>query len=52
MGFIKDLKAYANVIKERDPAIKSDFEVLLYPSFNALRAYKKAHTSIYAIKRI
>ncbi|MBE5940345.1 MAG: serine O-acetyltransferase [Lachnospiraceae bacterium] len=43
MGFFKDWKEEAKVIRERDPAIKSDWEVLLYPSFRALRAYKKAH---------
>ncbi len=43
MGFFKDWKEEAKVIRERDPAIKSDWEVLLYPCFKALRAYKKAH---------
>ncbi len=43
MGFFKDWKEEAKIIRERDPAIKSDWEVLLYPSFKALRAYKKAH---------
>ncbi|MCR4611242.1 MAG: serine O-acetyltransferase [Lachnospiraceae bacterium] len=32
-----------NVIKERDPAIKSKWEVLLYPSFKAMMKYRKAH---------
>ena len=33
----------AAIIRERDPAIKSDWEVLLYPSFWAIRKYRKAH---------
>lgn len=43
MGFFKDWKEEAKIIRERDPAIKSDWEVLLYPCFKALRSYKKAH---------
>lgn len=31
------------VIKERDPAIKTDKEVYLYPSFKAILRYRKAH---------
>ena len=31
------------VIKDRDPAIKSDKEVYLYPSFKAILKYRKAH---------
>ena len=30
------------VIKDRDPAIKSDKEVYLYPSFKAILKYRKA----------
>jgi serine O-acetyltransferase len=33
------------VIKDRDPAIKSDKEVYLYPSFKAILKYRKAHIS-------
>lgn len=43
MGFIKDLKKEIEVIKERDPAIHSMKEALLYPSFRAIRAYRRAH---------
>ncbi len=43
MGFIKNFKEEAAVIRERDPAIKSSLEVLLYPSFRALLKYRKAH---------
>lgn len=31
------------IIKERDPAIKSDMEVFLYPSFKAVLRYRLAH---------
>ena len=40
MGFIKD---QIEVIRERDPAIHSDMEVLLYPSFWAVFWYRIAH---------
>lgn len=43
MGFYQYFKEEAAIIKERDPAIKSDWEVLLYPSFWAIRKYRKAH---------
>ena len=43
MGFFKDIKEEIRVIRERDPAIKSDWEVFLYPSFIAIRKYRKAH---------
>lgn len=32
MGVISYIKEEIKVVKERDPAIKSDIEVLLYPS--------------------
>lgn len=43
MGFIKYFREEAAIIRERDPAIKSNLEVLLYPSFWAVRKYRKAH---------
>ncbi len=43
MGFFKTLREEANVIKERDPAIHSTMEVLLYPSFKAVLRHKRAH---------
>ena len=43
MSFFKELREEINVIKERDPAIKSDWEVFLYPSFKAIRKYRKAN---------
>ena len=42
-GFIARYKEEFNVIKERDPAIKSIWEVLLYPSFKVMIKYRKAH---------
>lgn len=43
MGFIKYIKEEMDVIKDRDPAIKSSLEVFLYPSFWAILKYRKAH---------
>lgn len=43
MGFISFLKEEFDVISERDPAIKSPMEVLLYPSFKAILRYRVAH---------
>ena len=43
MGFIKFFKEEAKVIRDRDPAIHSDSEVLLYSSFWAVYWYRIAH---------
>ncbi|MBH1940546.1 serine O-acetyltransferase [Mobilitalea sibirica] len=43
MGFIKYYKEEMQVIKERDPAIKTPLEILLYPSFRAIIRYRIAH---------
>lgn len=43
MGFIKKVKEEINVIKERDPAIHSNMEVFLYPSFKVMLRYRVAH---------
>ena len=43
MKFINFVKQEIAVIKDRDPAIKSDKEVYLYPSFKAILKYRKAH---------
>ena len=38
------IKADIKSVRERDPAVKSDLEVFfLYPSFKAVRAYRRAH---------
>ena len=43
MGFIGHIKEEFQVIQERDPAIKSPLEVLLYPSFRVMIQYRRAH---------
>ena len=43
MGVIKHIKEEFQVIQERDPAIKTPLEVLLYPSFRVMIQYRKAH---------
>ena len=40
IGFIREEIA---IVRERDPAIKSSMEVLLYPSFKAMMHYRLAH---------
>lgn len=50
MGFIKYVKEEMQIIKERDPAIKSPWEVFLYPSFKAILRYRVAHF-LYVRKR-
>ena len=43
MGWIKFIKEEIAIVRERDPAIKSSMEVLLYPSFKAIIYYRVAH---------
>lgn len=43
MGIISYIKEEINVIRERDPAIKTNLEVFLYPSFKAILRYRVAH---------
>ena len=43
MGVISYIKEEIKVVKERDPAIKSDIEVFLYPSFKVMLHYRIAH---------
>ena len=43
MGFIKYVKEEIEVIKERDPAIKTNMEVFLYPSFKVILSYRIAN---------
>lgn len=43
MGLIRHIREEFEVIKERDPAIKSPMEVLLYPSFRVMLSYRRAH---------
>ncbi len=43
MKFFAYVNEMYEVIRERDPAIKSKWEVLLYPCFWAIYRYRKAH---------
>lgn len=43
MGLISYVQEELQVIKERDPAIKSNMEVFLYPSFKVIMHYRVAH---------
>src|SRR5574344_703081 len=43
MSFIKNIKEEITLIRERDPAIHSSMEVLLYPSFKVMIHYRMAH---------
>ena len=43
MRFIKYIKEEIAIIRERDPAIKSNMEVFLYPSFRVILRYRLAH---------
>lgn len=43
MGIISHIRQEFQVIRERDPAIKSAMEVLLYPSFRVMLSYRRAH---------
>ncbi len=43
MGIISYIKDEIQVVRERDPAIKSNMEVLLYPSFKVILHYRIAH---------
>ena len=40
---IRDLKEAYEVYRERDPAIRSYWDVILYPCYHAIRAYRRAH---------
>ncbi|NLK99448.1 MAG: serine O-acetyltransferase [Clostridiales bacterium] len=50
MGLIKYIKEEMRIIRERDPAIRTSFEVFLYPSFKAIIRYRLAHR-LYKRKR-
>jgi len=43
MGFIQTIKEEIAIIQERDPAIKTPWEVFLYPSFKAITRYWVSH---------
>lgn len=43
MGFISHIREEIELIKARDPAIHSNMEVFLYPSFKVMLYYRLAH---------
>ena len=43
MSFWKHFREEFSVIQERDPAIKTPWEVILYPSFRVMLKYRRAH---------
>lgn len=43
MGLIRFIKEEIEIIRERDPAIHSNMEVFLYPSFKAMLYYRISH---------
>lgn len=43
MSFAKTIKEEIRIIRERDPAIHSNMEVFLYPSFKVMLYYRLAH---------
>ncbi len=43
MNYIKFVKEQMALIADRDPAMRSKWEVFLYPSFRAMLAYKRSH---------
>ncbi len=43
MGIISRIKKETAIIRERDPAIHSNMEVFLYPSFRVMLHYRLAH---------
>ena len=43
MKWLDDIREEIAVIRERDPAIHSNLEVFLYPSYKAIRYYRRAH---------
>lgn len=43
MGFIRNVREEIDIIRERDPAIHSNWEVFLYPSFKVMLSYRRAH---------
>lgn len=43
MGYINQVREEIRIIRERDPAIHSNMEVFLYPSFKVMLSYRIAH---------
>ncbi|MBR1931279.1 MAG: serine O-acetyltransferase [Lachnospiraceae bacterium] len=43
MGMLQNIREEIRIVRERDPAIHSSMEVLLYPSFRVMLHYRLAH---------
>ena len=43
MRLVDEIREEIAVIRDRDPAMHSDLEVFLYPSFRAMMSYRRAH---------
>lgn len=43
MGFFKELEEEYEIVKQRDPSIRSKWEVMLYPYYKAKRAHVRAN---------
>lgn len=43
MGIVSYIKSEAEVVRMRDPAMRTSIEILLYPGFKAILAYRLAH---------
>lgn len=43
MSIFSDIKEEIGIIRDRDPAIHSNLEVFLYPSFRVMLSYRRAH---------
>lgn len=43
MGILRDINEQYEIIKQRDPAIHSKWEVVLYPCYKAMKSYRRAH---------
>lgn len=43
MSILSDIKEEIGIIRDRDPAIHSNLEVFLYPSFRVMLSYRRAH---------
>ncbi len=43
MNYIRFVREQMKLIADRDPAMRSKWEVFLYPSFRAVLAYKRSH---------
>lgn len=43
MGIVSYIRSEAEVVRMRDPAMRTSIEILLYPGFRAILAYRLAH---------